>query len=1020
MGLKYWLRKLFSRRKRSPFRRHPVHLKLEFLEQRNLPNAAVWTNQPDYHPNTTAIFDGSGFLPNETIELQVVHIDGKPDLDSSHKPFFITDNSAGAFQASWYVSLDNAASDLRLTAIGLTSHDLATTTFTDSAIVIASNTNWSSITTGSGPGGQPTANDTIVINSGITLTVDVSAVAGAVTVNSTGTLAVSNGVAASIGSLTGGGNVTLGNASSALTVGSDNTSPAAFTGAISGTGNLTKIGTGTLTLQGNNTYSGATTINGGGITLSGGGLAASTAFTINDSGTLTLDNTGNTGVSGSATNPNARIANALTLAGGEFVFKGSNSSGVSVAESVGTLTLTSSDSTVTAVSGTGGSTVLTFAAVSRTAGATVLFRGTNLGSNPGAGNTNIKFTTATGLNLTGGTGAAGSTTIKIVPWALGDMSASGAGSSFVTYNIDSNSNSNGIRPLNTSTEYDTAQGSSTSTANEMISSPFSHSGARTYNSILLTNGYSVADSSGLTITSGALAATSGSSTITATVAFGTAAEGVVSGAGNITISAGVSTTGGLTKSGAGTLTLSAVNGYTGTTTVNAGTLTDSLAGALSPGALTVNGSTAILTLGTVSETVGTVTVASGGSITGTTGVLTSTGSFAMQSGTVSAILAGSGINLAKTTSGTVTLSGANTYTGTTTITQGTLSVSSIVVSGSNLGNASSAVILGGASSSGVLSYTGTSAAYTRGFTVNAGGGEIDTTTSGQTLTIQTGGISAGGPLTLGGAGNTTISSVVSSTGGLTKTGAGTLTLSGANTYSGGTAIQNGTVLIGVSNSGTTSGALGPSANAVTLSSGSNNASLLTNGAFTFSNPITVAANNSGTVTIGGNTANASIFSGAITLNDDLTVSQIASGTASITGGISAGSAGAKTVTFAGPGTMSVTTTAITDGSGTVGVTVAGGTTTFSTADTYSGGTTIQGGTVLIGVSNATNVSGAFRPVHSRGYPGQQFRQHKRQPVDQRCLFLHQRRHCRFGQQRHLDPRRQHRQQFVIYRGHFAQ
>ena len=51
----------------------------------------------------------------------------------------------------------------------------------------------------------------------------------------------------------------------------------------------------------------------------------------------------------------------------------------------------------------------------RVAGATVLFRGTNLGSNPGAGNTNIKFTSATGLNLTGGTGAANSTTIKIVP-----------------------------------------------------------------------------------------------------------------------------------------------------------------------------------------------------------------------------------------------------------------------------------------------------------------------------------------------------------------------------------------------------------------------------------------------------------------------------------------------------------------------------------------------------------------------------------------------------------------------------
>jgi len=90
----------------------------------------------------------------------------------------------------------------------------------------------------------------------------------------------------------------------------------------------------------------------------------------------------------------------------------------------------------------------------------------------------------------------------------------------------------------------------------------------------------------------------------------------------------------------------------------------------------VDGATAILAMGSnQSDSVGTVTVANGGSITGTgTSTLTSSGTFEMQSGSVSAILGGSGISLNKTTSGTVTLSGANTYTGTTTVSAGSLLV----------------------------------------------------------------------------------------------------------------------------------------------------------------------------------------------------------------------------------------------------------------------------------------------------------------------------------------------------------
>ena len=69
------------------------------------------------------------------------------------------------------------------------------------------------------------------------------------------------------GSIEGAGNYVLG--ANTLTTGSLNTSTQ-VDGVISGTGGgLTKVGTGTLTLTGTNTYTGATTISAGTLALSG-------------------------------------------------------------------------------------------------------------------------------------------------------------------------------------------------------------------------------------------------------------------------------------------------------------------------------------------------------------------------------------------------------------------------------------------------------------------------------------------------------------------------------------------------------------------------------------------------------------------------------------------------------------------------------------------------------------------------------------------------------------------------------
>jgi autotransporter-associated beta strand protein len=78
--------------------------------------------------------------------------------------------------------------------------------------------------------------------------------------------------------------------------------------------------------------------------------------------------------------------------------------------------------------------------------------------------------------------------------------------------------------------------------------------------------------------------------------------------------------------------------------------------------------------------------------------------------------------------------------------------------------------------------------------ITLGAAQSWTNNSASLLTIGTGAVTnAGYLLTIGGTGNTSVSSAIGGSGGLTKNGAGTLTLSGTNTYTGGTVINAGTL-----------------------------------------------------------------------------------------------------------------------------------------------------------------------------------------------------------------------------------
>ena len=273
----------------------------------------------------------------------------------------------------------------------------------------------------------------------------------------------------------------------------------------------------------------------------------------------------------------------------------------------------------------------------------------------------------------------------------------------------------------------------------------------------------------------------------------------VSGANNITFSGtgSIAGTALLTKSGTSNLTINTTNTFSGGTVINDGTVTlghatDTL---FDTGDIAVAGGT--LDIGANSDTVGAVTLTSG-SISGTGGTLTGS-SFAVEDGSISAILDGPVATLTKTSAGSLILSSDNTYGGDTTISEGTLQLGNGGTSGSVYGNIinngglvidrSDSLAIGILTGNGALTVTGggsvdvSNAVNTSALTLDnstLGMGSKNLAVNGFTVQAAGGAITGSGNLTLNAGmtlnGDATISPTIVLGGNSTWSGAGVLTL----------------------------------------------------------------------------------------------------------------------------------------------------------------------------------------------------------------------------------------------------
>jgi fibronectin-binding autotransporter adhesin len=650
----------------------------------------------------------------------------------------------------------------------------------------------SSIILGTNQGGNPTFENVGsggTSNRSITLTESTSSTTKTISNNGTGALNLSGAVTINANA---GITTTLGLAGSYA--GENTISSVLGNGGGGGKLAVTKNGSTTWVLSNTNTYTGATTVNAG--TLAVSGNISSSALTLNSGGIISAGNssavdsfgTSSITINGGGYNWTLNSANGSAGTDWDQITSGGalTSSGALTVYAYGTPGDWDGSASydwdiISANSVTGfssGNFAMDFSNFGIAAGNRT---GTWSFSNPSGGIIRLSYTASGDPVWAVGTG---NWNVGFSPGVTeGDVIAfSGAGGT-ATNNI-----SNGTLTTVNDIEFRNGAGAYTLAANAG-SAGASGGMALTVNGSIINN-------------------STATQTINADLAFA-ATRIVDASTGDITIGGVISGSGGLTKNGSNQLTLTGANTYTGTTTINAGTLqvgSGSTTGSLSASTSITNDANLVFNRSndlTVSNTIGgtgnltksgagTLTLSGNNTYTGTTtinaGTLEIGASGRLNSGSYSNTISNSGTfiysganaqtlsgaitgtgALTKNGSATLTLSGANTYSGTTTINAGTLATS-----GANKIADSSAIVV---NTGGTLSLGGTE-------TLGAISGAGSISIGGNTL-----GISSSSSTTFSGA-------ITGTTGGFNKYGAGTLTLSNTgNAWNGTTNINSGTITL---------------------------------------------------------------------------------------------------------------------------------------------------------------------------------------------------------------------------------